>query len=524
MKISQTKLILYSSIFLVVFDNFTFFQHVTEVYPITLKNIGFLSSLAVGLTAFINLLFTLVSSRFTTKPIVIFMLLVSAVTAYFVNNYNVVINHTMIQNMLETNLGETADLLTPKLGYYLFLLGIVPSYLVIKAQFEPLDWKQAITAKLKSTLLSVVIVLGLVLLFSKFYTSFFREHESLRYYTNPTYVIYSVSKYINRTFNTAKTVIQPQGHDAELSKHEGKQKLIIIVVGEAARKDHFSLNGYQKETTPLLQKEDVTSFTNMYSCGTSTAYSVPCMFSIFPRDQYNDRLGTTNENLLDVLSHAGVHVLWRDNNSDSKGVALRVTYQDYSQPGVNPICDVECRDVGMLVGLQEYAEAQPEGDIVIVLHQMGNHGPAYYKRYPAEFEKFTPTCKTNQFDKCTTEEISNTYDNGLLYTDFFLSKVIELLKDNSNRFATAMIYMSDHGESLGEYGVYLHGLPYAMAPDNQKHIASVFWFADNFNIDQKALREKAAMPFSHDNLTHTMLGLLGIKTALYDRSLDILQN
>jgi lipid A ethanolaminephosphotransferase len=248
------------------------------------------------------------------------------------------------------------------------------------------------------------------------------------------------------------------------------------------------------------------------------------MFSIYPREECSEQKAVATENLLDVLRHAGTHVLWRDNNSDSKGVALRVPYQDFRQPGVNTVCDGECRDEGMLVGLQEYIDAQKEGDIVIVLHQMGNHGPAYYKRYPPEFERFSPVCATNQLNDCTQEEVVNAYDNAILYTDAFLAKVIALLKKNDPRFETAMIYIGDHGESLGEYGVYLHGLPYAMAPDNQKHVASIFWFGDNFRINKQAIRAKAPERLSHDNLFHSVLGLLEIETAVYNPKLDITRN
>ena len=129
-----------------------------------------------------------------------------------------------------------------------------------------------------------------------------------------------------------------------------------------------------------------------------------------------------------------------------------------------------------------------------------NHGPAYYKRYPADYERFTPVCRTNQFDECTKEEINNAYDNAVLYTDYFLTQVIALLKNNTNRFETAMVYMSDHGESLGENGVYLHGLPFAIAPDEQTHIGAMIWLDDGFKIDKKALRNKSELPFSHDNL------------------------
>ena len=203
----------------------------------------------------------------------------------------------------------------------------------------------------------------------------------------------------------------------------------------------------KKRTNPLLKQEDIINFPNMSSCGTATAISVPCMFSITNKENYDSTKIRNSDNILDILKRAGVNILWRDNNSDSKGVALRVEYQDFQIPENNPICDDECRDIGMLSNLQEYIDSKKSGDIFIVLHQMGNHGPAYYKRYPKEFEKFTPVCKTNQLEECTQEEIDNAYDNAILYTDYFLSKVIELLKQN-NDFETAMIYISDHGESL----------------------------------------------------------------------------
>jgi lipid A ethanolaminephosphotransferase len=228
------------------------------------------------------------------------------------------------------------------------------------------------------------------------------------------------------------------------------------------------------------------------------------------------------ENLLDVLIHAGVHVLWRDNNSDSKGVADPSIFEDFRSPDVNPVCDSECRDVGMLAGLSSYIDGQSDGDIVIVLHQMGNHGPAYYKRYPAAFEKFTPACQTNQLENCTDIEIGNAYDNAILYTDYFLAEVISFLKTYDSRFETAMYYMADHGESLGENGLYLHGLPYMLAPETQKHVASIMWFGSSYKVDRQAMRAKANDKISHDNYFDTVLGLMEIDTDVYDPGKDIM--
>jgi len=521
--VKTTKLIIIASVILVLLFNFAFFSNVTSVYAATPGNMPFLASIVIMLGSFIALLLSLVLSRYTTKPILIAVFLLSSIAAYFMDSYNVIIDSTMIQNAMMTDTAEFMDLLNIKLILYFFILGILPAIVVYKVRIDDVSLKTALFSRLKLVLVLLFLITSQLLLFSKTYASFFREHKELRYYTNPVTYVYSASKYIRSMLATGNIEVGPIGQDARVPHADAHRELTILVIGETARADRLSLNGYTRETNPLLANENVISFTNMHSCGTSTAVSVPCMFSMYNKDEYDDEKGKSSENLLDVLSHAGIHVLWRDNNSDSKGVALRVQYEDYKSPGVNPDCDIECRDDGMLEGLQDYIDTQQEGDILIVLHQMGNHGPAYYKRYPESFEKFTPVCKTNHLDQCSETEISNAYDNAILYTDFFLSKVITLLKQNMNRFETAMLYMSDHGESLGEGGVYLHGLPYFMAPDTQTHVASIFWFGDNYDeINIDSVRQKADMDFSHDNLFHTVLGLMEVDTSVYNRELDII--
>jgi lipid A ethanolaminephosphotransferase len=249
------------------------------------------------------------------------------------------------------------------------------------------------------------------------------------------------------------------------------------------------------------------------------------MFSHYTRAEFDPEKANAADNALDILKRAGVSILWRDNNSSSKHVADRVEYQLYRTSKTNPVCDVECRDEGMLSGLQDYIDRHPVGDILIVLHQMGNHGPEYYKRYPPTFEKFTPVCKTNDLGSCSKEQIVNAYDNAILYTDFFLSKVIELLKQNDDGFETAMMYVSDHGESLGENGLYLHGLPYFLAPEAQKHVPFVMWFGQNFDLQSlSGIQAKRMEQLSHDNIFSTLLGLFELQTAAYNPKMDLLDH
>ncbi len=524
--VSHVKLAAIASLFLVVFYNCSFFRHVVAVYPLSWSNLGFLLSLAAGLTAVIFLLISLLSGRHTTKPLLVLLFLSSSLTAYFMDNFDIVIDKAMIRSIFDTSPAEVSDLLSFDLFGYFLLLGVLPSLLVCSVSITPRSFRQSLGQKAAAVFMSAAALLALMLPFSKFYISFFRENKPLRYYTNPTYSLYSVGKYCSGLLDSTPKTITPLGLDARATRSpDAARKLIVLVVGEAARADHFSLNGYQRETNPLLKQENIINFSQMQSCGTSTAYSIPCMFSNLTRAEYSEKKAARTENVLDVLGHAGTEILWRDNNSDSKGVALRVRYEDFRLPENNPVCaDGECRDEGMLSGLEKYLAERRDKDVLLVLHQMGNHGPAYYKRYPESFAAFKPACGTNQLEKCSNDEIVNVYDNALRYTDYFLAKVIAFLKRNEEDCETAMFYVADHGESLGENGLYLHGIPYSIAPEAQTHVGSLIWFGAKTSrrLNLAAVKAEKDAAFSHDNLFHTLLGLFEVRTAVYRPELDML--
>lgn len=520
-KISSFWLIAISSVVFTTFYNYSFWHNVLAVYPFS-DNWYYLISLFILVSSLWGFIFILVSSKYTTKPFMIFVIIASAFAAYFMDSYGVIIDDHMIQNALETNGTEIYDLITLKMIAYFIFLGIIPSILIYKIDFEYKNLKQELLLKLKTILLLILLIVIVIFSFSKFYTSFLREHKPLRFYTNPTYHLYSVGKYFVLKFITHEEFKQ-LGLDAKNISKDKKPKLVIVVVGEAARSADFSLNGYQKQTNPNLALEDIINYPNATSCGTETAISVPCMFSSYSRSNYSDGKGKGTENVLDVLKHAKINLLWRDNNSDSKGVASRITYEDLNNAQDEKLCSTgECFDEILLKDLQTYVDKQT-GDTLVVLHQKGSHGPAYYKRYPKEFLKFTPVCESNQLEQCTQQEIQNGYDNTILYTDYFLSKTIAFLKSNQTKYQTAMVYASDHGESLGEKGVYLHGMPYLLAPEYQTHIGFLQWFGDDFKkkLDTNCLKKNASKEVSHDNLFHSILGIMDIETAVYDKNLDI---
>lgn len=504
-----------SSVFIISFCNNAFWGQFLDIFAFDTNNLFFISAFYLNLILLLSILLTLVCLFIPAKIVLPVMLIWSAGNSYFSDKFKTIVDIHMITNLIETSYSEAVDLLSTSFILTFIFKGLVPAFIVYK--FMPkINIKKRLKIYLPMSLLSVIVIISFAALNSKHYAFFLRQHKSVREYINPVYSIYSGSKYISKKISNTKkreykTISTKLTH---LQNMEHKKELVIFVVGETARSDHFSLNGYKNQTNPLLEKEkNILSFSDVSSCGTSTAHSVPCMFSYFPRSKFDIDQSKYTENALDSLKKMNVDILWRDNNSNSKGVADRVLFEDMKSPNTNKVCDTECRDIGMLNGLQEFIDKSPN-DILIVLHQMGSHGPAYFKRYPKEFEKFTPICKTSNLSECTQEEISNTYDNTILYTDYFLSEVIKLLKKNEDKFEASMVYVSDHGESLGENNIYLHALPYAIAPKEQTQVPLIIWGSDEGDIDLEKTKLELNKPTSHDILSYLLLNLFEVEVEI----------
>jgi len=503
---SQTYAILLVTGFIMLTGNSSLFSRIMEIYPLTLSNLPFLLSLAAFFSVLTTLFFLLICHGRATRWILALFLVLASQAAYHMDQFGIIIDVVMIDNIMQTNPQEIAGLLSMSLLMRTILLGIIPAWLVIK--YCPTVTNARMEFKSRFRLLAILFLSLFVLVapFTAGYSSFIREHKITRFYANPTYSTYSIVKYIIQQLSITTVVpLKIIAKDAVKIGPASRAEIMILVVGETARADRFSLNGYHRETNPLLVKQNVVSLSNVSSCGTSTSVSVPCMFSALSRAKYDKENALNQQNALDVLTDHGVQVLWRDNNSDSKGVAKRVQYQDFKSPTRNNACEGECRDIGMLSGLDSYIQAQNGKDILIVLHQMGNHGPEYYRRYPKEFERFKPSCMTGELRDCSQEEVDNSYDNAILYTDYFLSKVIEFLQKYDDKYETAMLYVSDHGESLGEHGFYLHAAPYVIAPEEQTHVPAIVWMGKHFDYQINQLMPYKDYPLSHDDLFCTLL-------------------
>lgn len=522
----NNRMILLVALFIMTTGNIALFSRLAEIFPPTHGNLLLLCSLGVFFSCLTALLLLWINHGRASRWTLALLLVLASQAAYFMDKFGVVMDAVMIDNILQTNMHEAQGLLNWGLVLRTVLLGLVPAMLVLKLAPQPRQPVVEIKSKLLLSLALVGLLIAVVAPFSAHYVSFIREHKTTRYYANPNYFTYSLFKYAQAHLKSVSVgPLQAIAQDAtELDGDHARKELVILVVGETARADRFSLNGYQRLTNPLLAKEDVLSLRNVSSCGTSTGESVPCMFSALKRKNFSREKAARYENVLDVLFEHGVQILWRDNNSDSKGVATRLVYEDFKSPALNPVCDGECRDIGMLSGLDRYIEARKGKDILIVLHQMGNHGPEYYRRYPKEFERFTPVCRNSDLGACSREEIDNAYDNAILYTDYFLTQVIQLLKKYDDRFATAMLYVSDHGESLGEHGIYLHAAPYLIAPQEQTHIPAIVWMGKNFDFTQNQLKPYQDQPFSHDELFCTLMIAFELKSKTCEGANLVLQH
>jgi lipid A ethanolaminephosphotransferase len=512
---SQTRGIFLVVAFVMLTGNLALFGRIVENYSLTLSNLPFILSLTVFFTLVTTIFFLLICHGKATRWILAIYLLIVSQSAYYMDKFGVVVDVSMLDNIMQTNVQEFAGLLTVSLVVRTLLLGIIPAWLVIKYFPKSVSGFAEILPRLRVVGILLLLLIVVVAPFSGGYASFIRQHKATRFYANPIYSTYSIIKYVDQQINIAKVVpLKHIAQDAKKLVSSGKPELMVMVVGETARADRFSLNGYHKETNPMLAQQGAVSLSNVSSCGTSTSVSVPCMFSALGRKAYDKEAALNQQNALDVLAAHGVEILWRDNNSDSKGVATRLKVEDFRTPTLNPVCEGECRDIGMLTGLEQYIEARKGKDILIVFHQMGNHGPEYYKRYPKEFEKFKPVCTTGELKDCSQKEIDNSYDNAILYTDYFLSKVIDFLKKYDDERATAMLYVSDHGESLGERGIYLHSAPYMVAPKEQTHVPGIVWLGKNFDYKKEQLMPYKDDALSQDDLFCTLLVTFKLDTKI----------
>ncbi|MGJ7579407.1 phosphoethanolamine transferase [Variovorax sp. RHLX14] len=473
-------------------------------------------------------------SRFM-KPLWFVIVLIAAVAQHYMLTYRIVVDPTMAANAMQTDFHETRDLLGWRMAFNVLAVTVLPAWWLLRVRILRTGAWSQIWRNAALFVASIAVVAGSVAALSRDLAPLMRNNVTLRYMMNPLASVYSAGSVVIKPLFARSRRLVPISAGAALGTSyaaQTKPPMFVVVVGETARADHFALNGYARDTTPQLAARQVLNWTNVRSCGTNTLASVPCMFSPLGKEGYEGRKDDY-ENLLDVAKAAGLAVLWIENQAGCKGVCDRVPNisadADLDAATKARLCDGdECRDDVLLQNIDKRIAALPAErrarGVLVVMHQMGSHGPAYYKRSSPSSKRFMPECVTNVLADCSHAELLNAYDNSIAYTDRFLGDTIDWLKTQSASFDTGLLYMSDHGESLGEYGLFLHGLPYNFAPEVQKHVPMIAWFdagmAGREKLSMKCLRDDRDTALTHDNLYHTVLGVLDVKTPTYKPGLD----
>ncbi len=511
-------------------------QILTHFYTILSQSEGvsflFLITPPLVLISFLTIVFLFFSFKYIFKAVMVFLIITGAQVGYFATKYGIIFDYDMMINIFSTNLAEAKGYITFESILLSVIYGFLPAAFLcyIKIRWPPSFFK-AVWQRLLVFGIAAVTLIVIAVPYYQNYASIGRNNSILRKEISPYNYVYYGYKALKQMYFPTKIEFDEYGQSAFIDNPEERPELFVVVIGETARAQNFKHNGYARDTTPYTDNiENFIKFAPVQSCGTATAVSVPCMFSRQNREDYDEVKAQNSSNLTDLLKYAGYDVYWYDNDSGCKGVCKRINNVliSNSDPNLKDKCSSDgCYDEVLLPILKErlQIQAQNKQSSVIFLHIIGSHGPTYFLRVPKDKKVFFPTCERGDIENCSREEIINAYDNTLVYTDYILSEVIKILEPYQQDFGTGLFYISDHGESLGEMGIYLHGTPYAIAPDEQKYVPMMAYFSNSFiedhNMDLNCLENESKLSFSQDNFFHSILGILDVNTSFYNEKQDL---
>lgn len=524
------------SLYFVSVLNYPLWRHVYEIFTKSESaehlNAWFIVAAVIAIyTLIYALLIILASYKHVQKPLLVLITLLGALCTYASTKYGIIFDQDMIRNFAQTNVSEATSYLSFSSVLSFILLGMVPAVLIIKAPITYLPkWWRSVLLRVSVLASCLVIALTLVLTNYQQFSFIGRNNRTLGKEINPSQVLIASYKLIKDDYFTTPAEPVFLGGDGVPEITRKKPLLTIFVLGETARAANYELLGYDKPTNEFTKPLNLFNFAKVSSCGTATAQSVPCMFSNLTRANFDNKKVVNRDGVLDVLKKNNIDITWIDNEQDCKGVCKNVKTINITPDDTKYCKNGSCLDEIVLDKVKPFVQGIKK-DTLIAVHIMGSHGPRYYERYPKSFERFTPTCNRPDVENCTTTEVINAYNNTILYTDYVVASLIKVLDTATmanglhlpNR---ALIYVSDRGESLGENGMYLHGFPYAVAPEEQKHVPMQAYFSKgavkNLKLDRDCLTKRAqSTSFSHDNIFHTLIGLYDINTVDYDYDMDI---
>lgn len=486
---------------------FTLAAYHLPFFRLVLKNIeggfnGFMitGGLAVIMLALNYFFYYLVMRPGKTagKCLLAFMFFADAVSLYFINTYEVLITDKMMGNVFNTQFSEASGFFSFGFVLYVLFLGILPGLWLFLQKIDYGSWKRYFA----NTGISLGIVVTIAFANMQNWPWIDRNSTELGSLLMPwSYTVNTVRFYNGEKKRNQKEIPLP---DARIVT--GSKDVCILIIGESARRANFSLYGYEKETNPLMAKDSVTALI-ADAAATYTTAGVKALLSYQPG-------GKLYEILPNYLDRTGADVTWRTSNWGEPPVHIGKYYKSSRLREMYP--QAEGRYDGILLeGLKEVIETSDKDKILIVLHTGTSHGPTYNKRYPAEFEVFTPVCNTVEMSKADPVELMNAYDNTILYTDYLVHSAIEILRSVPERRG-CVLFVSDHGESLGENNLYMHGVPMSMAPKEQIEIPFIVWTSDKTPV-------KNLDKVSQYHVFHSVLDFLGVDSPIFNEDLNIFE-
>lgn len=431
--------------------------------------------------------------RIVGKILLSFLFIGSSIGYYFIRTYDVMIDDTMMGNVFNTNYSEASAYYSASALLYVLFMGILPSVLLFITKID--------YGRLKGFFKNIgyTLVVCIVIAFVNITNwPWIDRHSTVggSLVLPWSYVINSFRYQNSVREANREEIILP---DATIT--DDVKSVVVLVIGESARRDHFSLYGYERETNPRLSRIDGLK---AYKANSSATYTTAGVKAIL---EYRD-CGELYEILPNYLFRNGVDVVWRSSNWGQPPLHID-RYQTSTDVAAQYEGVSDSLDESLIAGLRNLVETSQKNKMLIVLHTSTSHGPAYTTRYPPEFELFKPVCNTVEMSKCPHDQLMNAYDNTIVYTDYLLSEVIGQLQSLTD-WKSCMIYVSDHGESLGEKNLYMHGVPMSVAPAEQYEIPFIVWRSDGTD----SCRQLDLIGQHH--VFHSVLRFLGIGSPVFD--------
>jgi lipid A ethanolaminephosphotransferase len=468
----------------------------------------------IGLYAFIMFLLSVVSVRLM-KVVAAILFITNAMALYFMLTYTVEIDRSMIANIFNTTPNESFAFISTGMVVYVVFLGLFPAALLMLVPVRRPKWYW----RALLPIISLLTLAGFLFATSTTWLWYDKHAPRMGSKVLPWSYVVNLGRHFNYLALSNRTQIDLPPASFTPATPERKQ-IVVLVIGESARSDNFSLYGYERNTNPFTAELGIVALPQGISCATNTIAATACLLT---HEGHAASARTTYEPLPNYLTRQGIETFYRTNNNGPPPIKV----DHYAQAAdIKAECGTACpeaRDDAILNwNLKELLQSSDSDRIFLTLHPWGSHGPSYWDNYPPEFAHFQPECKTVEVAKCTNEELTNAYDNTIRYMDYLLADVITQLKaiDNAD---VAMIYVSDHGQSLGENGVYLHGLPNAIAPEVQRHVPFLVWMSDSFKASH-GLTNADIIPeetFPHDFPFHSIMGAFGMTSEIYKPEYDI---